>query len=225
MNQFDYRAYYKRKLPHYQPIGYKFFITFRLAGSLPKHLIQELHQEKERMKKLLEKINNLEQKKQLEYEHQRRWFAKYDSYLDQATAGPRWLGDPRIAELVAMSIKHRDGKVYALDAFSIMPNHAHLVGEPLICQNVIPANKQNGQIVNLPCSLAKIMHSLKRYTATQANLILGKTGEQFWQHENYDHAIRDEAEFGRIIQYVLNNPVKAGLVDSWEKWPWSYYRA
>ncbi|MAU00364.1 MAG: hypothetical protein CL608_24750 [Anaerolineaceae bacterium] len=62
------------------------------------------------------------------------------------------------------------------------------------------------------------MHSLKRYTAVEANKVLGRQG-QFWQHESYDHIVRDEAELQRIRQYVLNNPVKAGLVDSAEQWP------
>jgi putative transposase len=67
------------------------------------------------------------------------------------------------------------------------------------------------------------MHSLKRYTSRQANLILGREG-QFWQHESYDHVVRDEQEFERIMLYILNNPLKASLVDSWEKWEWSYFK-
>jgi putative transposase len=65
------------------------------------------------------------------------------------------------------------------------------------------------------------MHSLKRHTARQANLLLGQEG-MFWQHENYDHFVRDDAELGRIIRYVLHNPVKAGLADDWKNWKWSF---
>jgi len=69
--------------------------------------------------------------------------------------------------------------------------------------------------------MSAIMHSLKRYTARQANLLLGREGG-FWQHENHDHVVGDEAERQRIITYVLNNPVKAGLVEHWEEWKWIY---
>jgi REP element-mobilizing transposase RayT len=69
--------------------------------------------------------------------------------------------------------------------------------------------------------MSAIMHSLKRYTARESNLLLGREG-QFWQHENYDHVVRDEAELNRIIRYVLNNPAEAGLVERWEDWQWSY---
>ncbi len=65
------------------------------------------------------------------------------------------------------------------------------------------------------------MHNIKRNSAKQANKFLDRSGI-FWQHENYDHYVRDEGELERIIKYVLNNPVKAGLVDDWEKWKWSY---
>lgn len=90
-----------------------------------------------------------------------------------------------------------------------MPNHGHLVCAPL-------KNPEGTYF-----SLAKIMHSLKRYTAYEANQILGRSGA-FWQHENYDHYVRDEAELERIIKYVINNPVKAGLVDDWKSWKWTY---
>ena len=66
------------------------------------------------------------------------------------------------------------------------------------------------------------MQSLKGYTARKANLLLERSGV-FWQPESYDHVIRDANEWRRIITYVLNNPVKAGLVDTWEKWQWSYW--
>ncbi|MGH9754478.1 MAG: transposase [Blastocatellia bacterium] len=68
-----------------------------------------------------------------------------------------------------------------------------------------------------------IMHSLKSWTANQANEALGRQG-QFWQHESYDHVIRDDGEFDRIVNYVLNNPVKAGLVKEWKEWRWSWRR-
>ena len=67
------------------------------------------------------------------------------------------------------------------------------------------------------------MQSLKGYTARKANQLLGRSGA-FWHHESYDHCVRNSNEWRRIVNYVLNNPVKAGLVDEWEKWRWSYYR-
>lgn len=72
-------------------------------------------------------------------------------------------------------------------------------------------------------ALPWIMHGLKRSTAWAANAALDRRGS-FWQREYYDHYSRDGREMERIIAYVLNNPVKAGLVDAWEKWPWTYWK-
>ena len=63
--------------------------------------------------------------------------------------------------------------------------------------------------------LAKTLELLKGYSSRQANQILGLSGT-FWQAESYDHVVRP-GELESIIRYVLDNPVKAGLVDEWEK--------
>jgi REP element-mobilizing transposase RayT len=67
------------------------------------------------------------------------------------------------------------------------------------------------------------MQSLKRHTARQANRILNRRGT-FWQAESYDHVVRDEQELERIVEYVIDNPVKAGLIADGLAWPWTYVR-
>ncbi len=67
----------------------------------------------------------------------------------------------------------------------------------------------------------RLLQSLKGATARQANLVLGRTGETFWQAESYDHWVRDEGEWDRIVAYIGNNPVKAGLVERAEDYRWS----
>jgi putative transposase len=124
-------------------------------------------------------------------------------------SGPMWLQDPKIAELLRDCMVRRDRAVYDLVAYCIMPNHVHVVFAPLA--------RPDGTFH----SLSSITHSLKRYTAHQANLLLGREGP-FWQHESYDHVVRDEAERVRIVSYVLSNPEKAGLVAPGAAWPWCY---
>lgn len=69
--------------------------------------------------------------------------------------------------------------------------------------------------------VTNILRLLKGSTARECNKILNRTGA-FWQHESYDHVIRSEDELNRIIEYVLNNPVRAKLVDNTHDWKWSY---
>ena len=205
----DYRPFYSRHLPHCQPPGAMLFLTTRLVGSLPRETIMRLLGEAEQSDLLLARITDSRARAERAYLEQRRLFSEWDAELYLDKQGPFWLGDARIAELVAGCLHHRDGQVYRLVAFCIMPNHLHLV--------IVPLPTEDGAFH----SLSAIMHSLKRYTARQANLLLGREGA-FWQAESYDHVVRDEAEARRIIEYVLNNPVKAGFVQGWGDWPWSY---
>jgi putative transposase len=65
------------------------------------------------------------------------------------------------------------------------------------------------------------MRLLKGSTSRLCNKELNRTGK-FWHHESYDHYVRDEAELDRIIKYIVNNPVKAGLVNDWKDWKFTY---
>ncbi|MEO7970118.1 MAG: transposase [bacterium] len=144
---------------------------------------------------------------------ERKWFAKFEEILDGAAVGPVWLSNERIADIVAEGLHHRHGEAYRLDAFSIMSNHVHAVIKPLP-KSVDEDSDQ---------ALSAIMQSLKGYTAFQCNKLLGREGE-FWAHESYDHWIRDNDEWQRIVAYVLNNPVKGGCVQRWQDWKWNYCR-
>jgi putative transposase len=199
-NKLAFREYYKRRLPHIQIAGATYFITFRLAKSLPVEALDKLAEEKQKISILPES--------QKESSH-RMWFAKYDDYLDQALHGNLYLKNEQIAGMAAASIQYRDGKAYDLISYCIMPNHVHLV--------CIPLEKLDKTYF----SLTEILHSLKRHTAREANKILERSGT-FWQDESYDHFIRDDAELERIVKYVLHNPVKANLVREQTGWKWSY---
>jgi REP element-mobilizing transposase RayT len=91
---------------------------------------------------------------------------------------------------------------YELGAYVVMSNHVHVLLLPKI-------------------SPSRVMQSLKGATAREANRVLGRTGETFWQAESYDHWVRDERERERITAYIENNPVKAGLVHRPEDFCWS----
>ena len=120
-----------------------------------------------------------------------------------AAVGPVWLEDPRVARVVAdaLLLGEATGR-YRLLAWVVMPNHVHVIFEP------------RGE-------MAIIMRWLKGRTARVANRVLGRTGEKFWQEESFDHWVRSDEELGGLVDYVENNPVKAGLVERREEWLWS----
>jgi REP element-mobilizing transposase RayT len=212
------KIYYKRNLPHYQPDGYTYFVTFRIAGTLPAIIIDELKKE---YKSCLDDISSLKihKEKSIKYT-QIKWdyFEKFDQQLDLLSNKNLWLKDNRIAKIVSDSILFRDKKEYDLICYCIMPNHVHMVFyivERTACSLNENVNERSGR------SLYKIMQSLKSYTANECNKILKRTGS-FWQHESYDHVVRNDEELNRIIEYVLNNPLKANIIDNVNEWKWSY---
>jgi putative transposase len=212
MSKLDYKYSYRRKLPHIQPPGATLFVTFRLADSLPRHVLEALYRESEvRLADKLAPLTDPKQEEQAQYHEQKRLFADIDCFLDTTQTGPHWLTETAVAQMVVDSLHYRHGWVYDLDTFCLMSNHAHVLFTPL--------EKEDGRYH----SLSAIMHSLKLYTASQANDILQREGA-FWQHESYDHIVRDETELRRIRGYILQNPVQAELVEHWEDWPWSFTR-
>jgi REP element-mobilizing transposase RayT len=127
-----------------------------------------------------------------------------DRELDRAAAGPRWLLDERVAQCVADALVYggRELGLYELRAWVLMVNHVHIL--------IYPEAK-----------LSRITKSIKNFSARQANAILGRTGQPFWQDESYDHWVRGPEEFEKIVQYIEENPVAAGLVERVEGWRWS----
>ena len=211
MSQYDYKIEYERNLPHFQPPGATLFVTFRLAGSIPRVVLERLKAEAEERERAIKNTAVPAELDALLYEAQKIQLGRWDDVLDQASEGPFWLCKPEVAEIVVEAFHYRDGNVYDLDVFTVMPNHVHAVFRPL--------QKSDGHYH----ALQTILHSLKRYTAGLANDVLGREGA-FWQHESYDHVVRDQKEWERIVNYVINNPVKAGLVDYWEAWPWTWLK-
>jgi putative transposase len=126
-----------------------------------------------------------------------------DQYLDRTTSGPMFLRQDAIAELVVASLfKGADLGQYYLGAFVVMANHVHVLLWPLVNPSLL-------------------LKSIKGVTAREANRILGRTGEPFWQRESYDHCVRDGREWERVAGYIEENPVKAMLVGSAEEFAWS----
>lgn len=186
-------------LPHVKREGATYFVTFRLTDSLPKEVLLRFEREHaEAMRRSSGKASS----EMAEAAH-RDLQRKIERFLDQG-AGACHLRRPEIADMIAESLRHFHGAYYLLDDWVIMPNHVHVILWPM---------------PNF--TLSEILKSRKRHTARQANLLLDRTGETFWQRESYDHWIRNDEEKSRVRRYIRMNPVKAGLCQSPEDWKWS----
>ncbi|MDZ7935032.1 MAG: transposase [Emticicia sp.] len=104
-----------------------------------------------------------------------------------------------MAQVVQEALHHHDGDKYDLLAWSIMPNHIHV-------------------LIKTTGDLVRIIQSWKSFTGKWAlannkkyNLGIDKDATQFWMPEYWDRFIRDEEHFNNAVRYILNNPVKANL--------------
>ena len=195
--------YYRRCLPHWQPADGVFHLVLRLHGSLPRAVIQRLQLVHQKQVLEIEQTQSdpFLRETLISQEHQ-RYFAEFDHMLDQGLTGPHWLKNEEIAGFVqdCFLYWHAEQR-FKLVAFCIMPNHVHAI------------------VYKIQRPLFRIFQTIKTYTAKQANSVLHRHGKHFWQRETYDHLIRDRKEFNNQLLYVLNNPVKARLVEEWRDWP------
>ena len=107
------------------------------------------------------------------------------------------------------SLRYWNGQKWTLYAVVVMPDHVHALCQPLV--------KDEGGTYNL----GEILHSVKSFSAHRISQQRGTKGS-IWQDERFDRIVRDEKEFNEKWQYIRNNPVKNGLSEKPEDYPWFY---
>ena len=213
----DIKFSYRRNLPHIQPIGGTFFVTFRLKGSVSKAELTRLRQRYQNTMSTSTNDNNPADP--THEERNNRHFRTYDDVLDKTTSGPTYLRRPEVASVVAEQLHRFDGDLYELICYCIMSNHVHILIDTGI---QIPSNYEDRQFQEYDFTpLSDIMKRIKGPSAVHANRLLGRNGK-FWQRESYDQIVRNEKSLTNIMNYILQNPVKAGIVKRWDKFPYSY---
>lgn len=213
----------RRNLPHWYVPGAAHFVTYRLAGTIPVEVMDQLRDRQDAELKR-KPPNGMSQVQHRERIH-KQFFAAYDRYLDH-TCEIDWLARPELAAVIRGNLYHHNGGKYHLMAYCVMSNHVHVLLQPIEegqkerqPELLVPTAEKwySDEVPDARSPLASIMHSLKSYTANEANKILRRSG-QFWQHESYDHWVRDDEELERIVNYIVWNPVKAKLVEEPHQW-------
>ena len=217
-------------LPHIEGKQYQ-MINFRLYDSVPKKVIEDwkaalsllgsqtssLRENLSRCEKLSKRENSSDGENLSgilsKYEklagdlsacekEERRLASLIDKYED-AGYGSCVLKDDNVAKIVHDAIFFYNNKKYNVISWCIMPNHVHVLIE--VMKNI---------------SLSSILHSWRSFSSNEINKILNRTG-RLWMPEYFDRFIRDNEHFNNVVNYIHNNPVKAGLVDDPTKYKWS----
>jgi len=214
------KTYYRQRLPHIQPIGASFFVTFRLYGSIPYAHLGKLKEEYQ--KKIMEAkcLKDLKAKNSLLFDIRKRYLFQIDQLLHKIVNGPIVLSQKEILDKTKEVLHRFDGEFYDLICYSIMSNHVHILIDTSI---QIKEDQYFDEITDKFTTLDQIMKRVKAPIARFANTILNTSG-QFWERESYDIYIRNEIMKSNVISYILENPVKAKLVESWEDYSGNYLK-
>jgi putative transposase len=188
---------YRRHLPHWIQDGATYFITFRLADSLPAEKLRELEAFRERW---LREQADKELDSQAISELQRETMKKIEGWLD-AGSGECWFREEKCARMVANALLHFHQKRYALGAHCVMPNHVHVVVRPFAGHDP-----------------DEILKSWKGFSAKEVNKLIGRQGN-LWAGESHDTIVRDAAHLAKVVRYIGRNPGKAGIPkEKWYRW-------
>ncbi len=135
-------------------------------------------------------------------ELQRRYFLTAEKYLDRGD-GFCPFRNSSCCRIVIEAMKGLRDYGWRLRHYVIMPNHVHALVDTTADAT----------------SMKVVWQRWKGRTARRCNEALERRGT-FWQKEWFDRWVRDEAEMLKTVEYIRNNPVKAGLVKDWQNFPW-----
>lgn len=200
-------------LPHYDDGMRLQMVTYRLADALPARVYRQFEEIRREAPLMLPRF--------------------VEMHLDSGF-GSCLLRDPANAQIVIDAWKFFDGRRYLLHAWVVMPNHVHVLLEPFA-----------------GCELESVLHSWKSWTAKQIVTLANSRGSSIGvppksermsgetpelrlaassakkgklrvrQPEYFDRFIRSESHYTSAVNYIHENPVKAGLTQKPSGWPWS----
>jgi len=176
------------RLPHWQQAGCVYFVTFRLADSVPKNLRSQLESERS----MWLRFHPEPWSEEIEQEYHIRFSGAIERWLD-AGHGSCILRRRDCGEIAAKAVRHFDGRRLNLISLVVMPNHVHVVF-----------------VQNPHYPLEKLLRSWKTFAARRINSLLGFSGS-LWQRDYFDRLVRDQHHFANCIRYIRRNPEKAGL--------------
>jgi REP-associated tyrosine transposase len=181
-------------LPHWQQEGVMYFVTSRLADSMPQDKLRHWKDERQTWLRVhglatVAPLDTLPEKKQ--HEFHARFTGRWHDWLD-AGYGECVLRTPEIRRLFLQRLGEHDSARHELDAWTTMPNHFHALVTPT------------------SATLGEVVRHWKGGSAFAINRALRRTGT-LWQAEPYDHIVRSAAQWRHYQRYIVENPIKAKL--------------
>jgi len=202
---------YKRNLPHWRQDGATYFVTFRLHDAIPvaqQGLLRDRKAFWERKNPPPHTDEQLEELSRILETELGKWLDKgLGSCLLRSPANRNCLKS--VLHFFDQGQRKKLGRInlgpprFDLSAWVMMPNHVHLLVQPLEPQR---------------WTLEKILQSWKRQSARDINRTISQEGA-VWLDESHDRLVRDAEHLWKCLQYIGRNPFKVNLPDGhFDRW-------
>ena len=203
---------YARNLPHWRQPGATYWLTTRLADSVPANVLREWEYDRRvwlkargievsgrsvRWQDIAHRLSAADR-----HRFRRHFEQRMERYLDTGW-GACHLANAECVRIVRECLLSGDGETHHMGDFVVMPNHVHML--------VVPVTGHR---------LEDLLKRWKGATAVECNRALVRHGA-FWRHETFDHIVRSLEHLAAYREYIRDNPAKAGIEVS----PLAYYRA
>ena len=186
------RAFWGGNLPHWDVVGRPIFLTLHVRGAIPPLASARLRRDAAALKDLPDTT------------YARRMkliFTQMEAWLDRTDYEPV-LTQAEVAMVLREAIAERERRrCWRVLHWVLMPSHLHVL------------------YVGGTVGMKTLMGNFKRWTGHRAARALGREERRFWQDEWFDHWSRSADETERIVAYIRQNPLRAGLVKRSEDWP------
>ena len=211
------KEFYRSNLPHFQQPGQIYFVTWNLKDAIPSKvisdysdLISETRINIEKAILINEPHTSIEKLKYEYHFYRKRMINAYEEILHRNENSSIDISTAGILEIIENAVSYWQNIKISNIALCVMPNHVHWVFK------TYQFDQDGNQVW-----LQDILKSVKNFSARNINNHLGRSGI-LWHKESWDTTVRGNKHLHAVIEYIINNPVKAGLAKHWKDWKGTY---
>ena len=184
----------RRNLPHWNQQGKLYFVTWRLADSLPKEALARLESDRKAWLRRYGDIPLSAMEHLVKQEWYRLFHHRVQTWLD-AGHGSCVLRRAEACRILCDALHHFHGERYHLGSFAIAVNHVHVLVAP-----------------HAGVELSRVVHSWKSFTSNAINKALGRSG-RLWMDEYFDRILRNQLHLERVEDYIAAHVEQGAYVE------------
>ena len=184
----------RRNLPHWSQEGKLYFVTWRLADSLPKEALAQIESDRRIWLHQHGDIPLSAMKPMVKREWYRLFHHRVQKWLD-AGHGSCVLRQPEVLRIMIDALRHFHGQRYHLGSYAVAGNHVHVLVSPYA-----------------GIELSSVLHSWKSFTSNAINKALGRSG-RLWMDEYFDRLLSNEMHLERVEAYIAAHVRQGAYVE------------